>query len=497
MRTAAAWRAGVASDRGRERPNNEDRVFADEAAGVFLVVDGIGGQAAGEHAAETAVEIISQQMTAAAEGSLEPCVRGAIAAANNRIYELAQSNDEWRGMACVLTLVIARDDRITVGHVGDSRLYLAWDGQLRKLTSDHSPIGESEDSGELSEADAMRHPDRHQVSRDVGSRPRNASDLDFIDVRNFPFHSNAAFLLCSDGLSDSIPSSEISAIIETYDGDAEAVSNRLIEAANEAGGKDNISVVFVAGPEFVGTNCPRMEQARARHAITRVRRTPGRARRMAGRIMLLLAGVALGIVLPRRILPQPSTPPAKGTWIPVSDGDPRGIDKALSAARPGDVIAVPAGEYLGPIQLKDGVTIISRQPGTAVIRVDPAAVADAGIAFVARGIRTGLLSGFRVVGDHDNPLATGVLLDDATLDIDGMDISGAQDCGVRVEGPSSAVLRANSIHDNAGCGVSIRGQSSPRLLANRIWGNGTPQGPGLEIHPPATPLLENNVLSPP
>jgi serine/threonine protein phosphatase PrpC len=291
MRTAAAWRAGVASDRGRQRPNNEDRVFVDGAAGVFLVVDGVGGQAAGEHAAQTAAEIISQHF-AVAEGSPERSVGQVIAAANNRVFELAQSNDEWRDMACVLTLAIARDDRITVGHVGDCRVYLAWNGQLRKITSDHSPVGEREDLGELSESEAMTHPERHLVSRAVGSRPRDASDGGFIDIRTFPLHVDAAFLLCSDGLSDSIPSSEISAIIETYDGDAEAVSQRLVQAANEAGGRDNISVVFVAGPAFVGTNSPQMQRARARHAVTRVRHTPSRARTVADRIFLLFAGVA-------------------------------------------------------------------------------------------------------------------------------------------------------------------------------------------------------------
>jgi serine/threonine protein phosphatase PrpC len=291
MRTAGAWRVGVASDRGRQRLNNEDRVFVDGVAGVFLVVDGVGGQAAGEHAAQAAAEIISQHFVVA-DVPPERSVRQAIAAANNRIYELAQSNDEWRGMACVLTLAIARDDRITVGHVGDCRLYLAWNGQLRQITSDHSPVGEREDLGELSESEAMTHPERHLVSRDVGSMPRDASDADFIDIRDFPLHADAAFLLCSDGLSDSIPSSAISAIIETYDGDAEAVSHRLVQAANEAGGRDNISVVFVAGPAFVGTSSPQMQRARDRHAVTRVRHTPSRARTVARRLFLLFGGVA-------------------------------------------------------------------------------------------------------------------------------------------------------------------------------------------------------------
>ena len=147
MTSAVSWRAGVATDPGLQRPNNEDRVFVDESAGIFLVVDGIGGQAGGETAAETAVRVIAECL-ANATGPLKRRVREAITA-------------------------LAENDHIVVGHVGDSRLYLMWDGKLRKLTSDHSPVGESEDEGEISEREAMAHPRRHQVFRDVGSKPRD------------------------------------------------------------------------------------------------------------------------------------------------------------------------------------------------------------------------------------------------------------------------------------------------------------------------------------
>src|SRR5262245_18272201 len=140
MNTTAPWRAGVATDTGLQRSNNEDRVHVDEAAGVFLVVDGVGGHAAGERAAEIAVKTIPEKL-AALGGGVEERIRGAITAANNEIFELAQGDEDCNGMACVLTLVLAHDDRVTVGHVGDSRLYLVWNGVLRKLTTDHSPVG--------------------------------------------------------------------------------------------------------------------------------------------------------------------------------------------------------------------------------------------------------------------------------------------------------------------------------------------------------------------
>ena len=207
-------------------------------------------------------------------------VRQAIAAANNEIHRMAEERDEWHGMACVLTLAVAHDDQLTVGHVGDTRLYLAWNGTLRKLTADHSPVGEMEDQGELSEADAMEHPQRNEVFRDVGSRPRNADDGEFIEVKSFPFRPGAAFLLCTDGLSDMLTSVEINAIVQQYCGDPAAVAEDLVAAANQMGGLDNISAIFVAGPEFVGSEA---ETDRARHAITQVTENQSWWRRLLNR----------------------------------------------------------------------------------------------------------------------------------------------------------------------------------------------------------------------
>ncbi len=296
MKTATSWRAGMATDPGLQRPTNEDRAYVDENAGVFLVVDGLGGHAAGEKAAETAVETIAEHF---ATGAGEPAdrVRRAITAANNRIYDLAQSNEEWRGMACVLTLALTHEDRVTVGHVGDSRLYLLWNGTVRKLTSDHSPVGEREDQGELTEQQAMLHPRRHEVFRDVGSRLRDDGDEQFVEVRSVPFRPDAALLLCSDGLSDVLTSAEIGAVVERYDGDASRVALELVDAANEASGKDNISVVFVAGPEFLGSDSESMAEARGRHAVTRTRRRSRLRRLVASRFLWLVTGILLGMML--------------------------------------------------------------------------------------------------------------------------------------------------------------------------------------------------------
>lgn len=278
--------SGAASDTGLLRERNEDRYFSDPERGVFLVVDGVGGHAAGELAAQTAVDVIR-----ASEFTDENSVRDAIARANNRIFELAEENPELHGMACVLTLAMVRDGAITIGHVGDSRLYLIWHGAMRKLTSDHSPVGEDEDAGELSEAEAMQHPRRNEVFRDVGSRRRAAADGDFIEVLQCRFRPDAAILLCSDGLTDHVTAAEVREIVARYDGDAATVAAELVDAANQAGGRDNITALFVAGPEFRGGYAPG-ERTRPRSSTTRIRR-PGRL----GRVALLVCGVVIGMLV--------------------------------------------------------------------------------------------------------------------------------------------------------------------------------------------------------
>jgi serine/threonine protein phosphatase PrpC len=287
---STAIQAGAATDTGLLRLCNEDRYWMDAERGVFLVVDGMGGQAAGELAAQTAVDAVREAMAGPSAASAEERTRRAIASANNRICGLGEEHPELRGMACVLTLALLEDDRITIGHVGDSRLYLVWKGNIRKLTSDHSPVGESEDAGELSEEEAMQHPRRNEVFRDVGTRRRSPGDDGFIEIRACRFHPDAAILLCSDGLTDLLTASEVRDIMGRYDGDATRVARELVEAANLAGGCDNITALFVAGPQFRGG----VSATRPRASTTRIRRRSGR---LTGRMAFLIYGLLLAMVV--------------------------------------------------------------------------------------------------------------------------------------------------------------------------------------------------------
>ncbi len=218
-------RCAGASDPGRVRSNNEDAFHIDAERGIFLVVDGIGGQAAGEKAAEIAVERVRARLERQT-GSIEQRVREAITMANNEILRTARANSEYSGMACVLTLAVLENGSAVVGHVGDSRLYQVRRGEIRKVTHDHSPVGEREDNRELSEADAMRHPRRNEVFRDVGSEEHTPDDEDFIELASVPFDSETALLLCSDGLSDQVASREIRAAVERNAGNPEGAVQR-------------------------------------------------------------------------------------------------------------------------------------------------------------------------------------------------------------------------------------------------------------------------------
>jgi serine/threonine protein phosphatase PrpC len=245
----AGFSGAAGSHPGRSREKNEDRYELDPQAAFMLVVDGIGGSAAGEVAAGLAADAIRRRMRIP-DAPAEARVRDAIVLANQRILERSTLDPALKGMACVLTLALVSDDALVVGHVGDSRLYKLTAGGISKLTHDHSPIGDREDRGELTEVEAMRHPRRNEVFRDVGGQPHEAADPDFIELLTTSLEPDAAVLLCSDGLSDMVTSVEIQRIVRKDAGDPAAVVGALIDAANAAGGKDNVTVVYVQGPDF-------------------------------------------------------------------------------------------------------------------------------------------------------------------------------------------------------------------------------------------------------
>ena len=252
MRSVTTLKAAGKTDPGLQRAVNEDRLYVDASRGLFIVIDGVGGHAAGGKAADVALSMLRTRLERET-GPIATRVREAITIANNEIHRLADTRPEWSGMACVVTVVVVDDVRAIVGHVGDTRLYKLSADRIEKVTRDHSPVGEREDAGEVSEREAMRHPRRNEVYRDVGSDMHEPGDPEFIDVSEIQFEPDSALLLCSDGLTDLIESSTIAHLAKQFAGDPDRVVSALIEAANRAGGKDNVTVVYVEGAEFNAT----------------------------------------------------------------------------------------------------------------------------------------------------------------------------------------------------------------------------------------------------
>ena len=477
METVRALRAAGDTDPGLQREVNEDRFHVDIPRGVFMVIDGVGGQAAGGKAADTAVSMLRARLERET-GPIASRLREAIAVANNQIHRLAGLRPEWGGMACVLTAVVVSDGRATVGHVGDTRLYKLRSGRIAKITRDHSPVGEREDARELSELDAMQHPRRHEVYRDVGSEPHEPGDADFIDVHELPFEPDAALLLCSDGLTDLVDSSSINQIVARWAGRPPQVVKALIDAANAAGGKDNVTVVYVEGEQFQLSAGE--EPASAAEITRRLTPAPAPERDRPRRVRFAnIALVAILLVLTfagsDRVLPLPvpadaALPAAESARIVVRP--PQSIAQALQRATAGTTIVVEPGEYRETLTLKSFVRLVSSEPRGAVIRLPGAAPAE-GAAVVARGVTEATVDGFRIVGDAATPLGTGVLAVDSELSLSHVEIAGAADAAIDA-GPGSRVrIVAADVRDNPGAAVAVATGATAEVSHSVFARNGT------------------------
>ena len=506
--------AAAGSDPGLARENNEDRVLCDPDRGIFAVIDGVGGESAGEVAAQTAHDVLRARLSRRTT-DLGQLVREAIALANKQIYEQASRDERLAGMSCVLTVAMLDGGQVTVGHVGDSRLYLLRPGEIRKVTRDHSPVGAREDSGELPELEAMRHPRRNEIFRDVGSAPHEPDEEGFIDVERFPFDAGSGFLLCSDGLSDLVTSRRILEIVEAYAGDPQTAVDELVAEANAEGGKDNISVVLVLGDGFARSvrrrpAAPLPAPARSLdETVDRAappRNSPwkaARARRSLGSRLvpwlLLLGLIAAGTVawtFYREPILRLASRFGLGTGVEgtvlsvgIGNGGFATIGAALAQARPGQTIEIAAGVYPEALRLKDGVSLVSPTPGAAVLR----APAGSGPALAAEGISNARVTGLRIEGG-----TVGLRLVDSAVELERIEITGATAMGVEIAGRDRSSLRYSSIHGNPGGGVFVADEAAPVISQNLIFRNGTGAGslkPGIEIRDQASPaLMENRIV---
>lgn len=237
------------TDIGRQRDNNEDTFIAQKSGdGNFIiacVIDGVGGYVGGEVAADIARECILEQLSYIA-GDVVPLLVNTINIANQKIYDKKKTDKQLESMACVLTLAVIdmQNNQFYYAHVGDTRLYLLRDHTLIKISKDHSFVGFLEDSGRLTEEAAMDHPKRNEINKALGFNPEISKDPDFVETGHSPFLPGDTLLVCSDGLTDLVDKSLITAILTGSDS-IEEKGKRLIDAANSKGGKDNVTVALV------------------------------------------------------------------------------------------------------------------------------------------------------------------------------------------------------------------------------------------------------------
>lgn len=256
-----------ATDIGSMRNNNEDAFIAQMLGhGHFIaasVIDGVGGYEGGEVAAAIAKSNLIRHLNKlqSAEGVVST-MRNAIAAANHQIYAEKNEAADKANMACVLTLVLAdvKSNKFYYAHVGDTRLYLFRDQSLVKVTKDQSFVGFLEDSGRLTEAEAMSHPKRNEINNALGLQPEILTSDSFIETGESPFLPGDLLLLCSDGLTDMLASKQIAGILSQKTSLQQKCS-LLIDAANHAGGRDNITVVLVKNTKKAQAHQAKMPKA--------------------------------------------------------------------------------------------------------------------------------------------------------------------------------------------------------------------------------------------
>jgi PPM family protein phosphatase len=243
------------TDPGMVRSHNEDSIANDPRHGLAILADGMGGYNAGEVASGMATTVLMTELQAVlaqtppftpAEGGAElgtvaaHILREQIAKANHAIYSSAQSQPQYSGMGTTLVTAIFYDNKMTVAHIGDSRLYRLRAGKFSQVTRDHSLLQEQLDSGMITPEEAKHSQNKNLVTRALGIDPTVEAE-----VHDYETEAGDIYLLCSDGLSDMVEDEEIGLTLETLGGNLNLCAQQLVQMANDNGGRDNISVLLV------------------------------------------------------------------------------------------------------------------------------------------------------------------------------------------------------------------------------------------------------------
>jgi len=238
------------TDKGLVRPNNEDGFYIDEKAGLLVVADGMGGHASGEIASKLATHAIRDYFKAFKESrvtligkfdeeysEMAKTIGSSVRLANQAIHEAAKSNVAWQGMGTTVAAVVINGNRLSIAHVGDSRVYLVRAGDIEQLTDDHSVVYEQVKRELLTSEEAQKSKIRNLLTRALGV----SSDVE-VDVSELTLSAGDILVLCTDGLNTMVSDDDILALAASSK-DPAAVCDRLVELANKQGGRDNITVI--------------------------------------------------------------------------------------------------------------------------------------------------------------------------------------------------------------------------------------------------------------
>jgi protein phosphatase len=241
------------TDVGLQRDHNEDAIASDDTMGFVVLADGMGGYKAGEVASEIAVLSITAELTESLAnrhlGKFDTTlgkqpeaqlILDAVKSANEVIYSVSQTQPKCAGMGTTLVVSVFTNNKLLVGHIGDSRMYRLRDQILSPITEDHSLLQEQIIAGLITEEQAKYSANKNLVTRALGVNPEVDLELNEYDVE-----VGDIYLVCSDGLTDLVDDEVIQTAINQYMPDMNVAAKRLVQMANENGGKDNVSVILV------------------------------------------------------------------------------------------------------------------------------------------------------------------------------------------------------------------------------------------------------------
>ena len=241
------------TDPGMVRSHNEDSIASDPANGLVVLADGMGGYNAGEVASGMATTVITTEIQQLL-GKVQPyqideetkapvagrMIREQVLKANTSIYQAAQSQPQYAGMGTTLVVCLFYDDKMTVGHLGDSRLYMLRDGKFSQVTRDHSLLQEQIDSGIITADQAKHAQHKNLVTKALGIDPTVEPE-----VREYATRPGDIYLLCSDGLCDMVDDEDMGMTLQALGGNLKLAAQQLVQMANDNGGRDNVSVILV------------------------------------------------------------------------------------------------------------------------------------------------------------------------------------------------------------------------------------------------------------